>query len=208
MKIKYLLLFITILLTACGQETGRRLPYYCTADFTPLFVKQVPDTFHQIRPFNLLAHTGLPFTEKNMNGKISVVNFFFTSCPGICPRMTINMKALQDSLQNDIDVQLISHSVTPDRDTVPVLQAFAKAHHVDASKWVLLTGSKNEIYDLGRKFYFVEEDAGEKRDTSVFLHTENFILVDKNRHIRGIYNGLSLPAMQNLLADIRVLEKE
>ena len=206
---KQLIIVLVILLAvSCRQEPGRKLPYYQTADFTPVFADGVPDTFHHIRPFYLSAHTGEAFTEKNMDGKISVVNFFFTSCPGICPRMSINLKVLQDSLLKSHDIQLLSHSVTPDRDSLSVLRTYAKAHKVNAARWLLLTGSKNEIYDLGRKFYFVEEDLGEKRDTSVFLHTENFILVDKQRHIRGIYNGLSLPAMQNLLADIRVLEKE
>ena len=109
---------------------------------------------------------------------------------------------------NDTNIQLISHSVTPETDDVARLQAFAESHKVNETKWLLLTGDKTEIYTLGRQYYFVEEDLGEKRDTSVFLHTENFVLTDKHRHIRGIYNGLSLPAIQNLIEDIRTLAKE
>jgi protein SCO1/2 len=205
-RIAYILILCFSL--ACKQPIARKLPFYNSSEFTPRFLNNVPDNFHHIRSFHLTAQTGKSFTEKNLEGKISVVNFFFTNCPGICPRMTINMKVLQDSFINNKNIQLISHSVTPDKDSIPVLQAFAKTHSVKANKWVLLTGSKYEIYDLGRKFYFVEEDQGEKRDTSIFLHTENFVLIDKQLHIRGIYNGLSLPSIQNLIADIKELEKE
>ncbi|QDK79323.1 SCO family protein [Spirosoma sp. KCTC 42546] len=208
-RINYsLLVVLIVLLTTCEQPQERKLPYYNTSDFTPHFDKEVSDNFHRIRPFKLTAHTGQAFTEKNMDGKICVANFFFTTCPGICPRMTINMKVLQDTFLLDKNIQLISHSVTPDKDSVARLQAFAKSKKVDARKWLLLTGSKEEIYNLGRKFYFVEEDLGEKRDTDVFLHTENFVLTDKKRRIRGIYNGLNISSVQNLIADIRALEKE
>ncbi|GAB4045021.1 SCO family protein [Spirosoma litoris] len=206
-KASSLAVFI-VLFTACEQPEERKLPYYNTSDFTPHFEKDVSDNFHRIRPFSLTAHTGQAFTEKDMDGKICVANFFFSTCPGICPRMTVNMKVLQDTFLVDKNIQLISHSVTPDKDSVARLQAFAKSKKVDATKWLLLTGNKEEIYNLGRKFYFVEEDLGEKRNSDIFLHTENFVLTDKKRRIRGIYNGLSLPAMQNLIADIRALEKE
>lgn len=198
---------ITAFLISCKSKEPV-LPFYNTSDFTPHFLKEVPENYHKIRPFTLTAHTGQTITEKNMDGKICVADFFFTACPGICPRMTNNMKVLQDSFQHDDHVLLLSHSVTPDRDNVSVLRKFAAEKKVDSSRWLLLTGAKNEIYDLGRKYYFVEEDAGEKRDTSEFLHTENFVLVDSKRHIRGIYNGLSLPSIQNLIADIKALEKE
>jgi len=96
----------------------------------------------------------------------------------------------------------------PYKDDVTTLKKFARARNVDAQRWVLLTGRRTEIYDLGRRFYFVEEDAGEKRDTTVFLHTENIVLTDKHRHIRGIYNGLSISSIQNLINDIRELQRE
>ncbi|GAB4022574.1 SCO family protein [Spirosoma koreense] len=174
----------------------------------PHFEKEVPDSFHHIRPFRLLAHTGQPFTEKDMDGKICIADFFFTTCPGICPRMTKNMNALQDTFLHDNRILILSHSVMPEKDTLGRLKAYAQSHQVDAQRWLLLTGDKDEIYNLGRKYYFVEEDLGEKRDPSVFLHTENFVLTDKKRHIRGIYNGLSSASLQNLIADIRELEKE
>jgi protein SCO1/2 len=200
--------FLLIALAACKNGAKRKLPYYNTADFMPLFTDKVADSFHQIRPFQLIDQTGSAFTQNNMDGKISVVDFFFTSCPGICPKMTNNMKVLQDTFVDDAVIQLISHSVTPEKDTVAALKEYAEKKGVNDKRWRLLTGPKNEIYNLGRKYYFVEEDLGENRDTSVFLHTENFVLVDKQRHIRGIYNGLSQPSIQSLIADIRELEKE
>lgn len=208
MKKILVIISICVALFSCRESERRVLPYYNDASFTPQFLAQVPDDFHRIKPFSLMAHTGQPFTEKDMNGKINVVNFFFTSCPGICPRMAINMKALQDSFLTDSRVQLLSYSVMPEKDDVATLVQYAAAKKVNASRWLLLTGNKSEIYTLGRKYYFVEEDLGEKRDTSEFLHTENFVLVDGDRHIRGIYNGLNIASVGELVKDIRALEKE
>jgi protein SCO1 len=122
--------------------------------------------------------------------------------------MAVSMADLQKEFLVDKDVLLVSHSVMPATDSVPVLKRYAENKGVDYTKWKLLTGPKEEIYDLGRKFYYVEEDLGEKSDTSVFLHTENFVLIDKNRRIRGIYNGLDNNSMTALKEDIKDLKKE
>jgi protein SCO1 len=187
---------------------GKNLPYYDSADFTPKWEMKDEKTFHSIRKFILIDQEGKTFIEKNLEGKICVVDFFFTSCPGICPKMAVSMADLQNEFLNDADVMLVSHSVTPAKDSVPVLKQYAEAKGVNYQKWKLLTGSKNEIYELGRKFYYVEEDLGEKSDTSIFLHTENFVLIDKNRHIRGIYNSLDNNSMTSLKNDIKELRKE
>ncbi len=118
------------------------------------------------------------------------------------------MGVLQDAFKNDDEVLLLSHSVTPQKDTVVVLKKYAEAHNVQSVKWHLVTGNRNEIYDLGRKSYFVEEDLGLKKNAEEFLHTENFILVDKHKHIRGIYNGLNKTSIQQLIADIKTLKRE
>ncbi len=190
------------------KEKVRKLPYYDTADFTPKWEMENKETFHAIRKFNLTDQEGNAFTEKNLDGKICVADFFFTSCPGICLKMSVSMGDLQNEFLADKDVQLVSHSVTPTKDSVPVLKQYAADKGVQYNKWKLLTGTVSEIYDLGRKFYYVEEDLGLKSDTSVFLHTENFILIDKNRHIRGIYNGLDNNSMTALKNDIKDLKKE
>ncbi len=116
------------------------------------------------------------------------------------------MKILQDSFLNDNSVVLLSHSVTPNKDSVSVLDKYGKEYGVIPNKWHLLTGSRSEIYSLGRNSYFVEEDLGLTKAENDFLHTENFVLIDKNKHIRGIYNGLNKTSVQQLIIDIRWLK--
>jgi protein SCO1/2 len=207
MKIKYSILYLCIFLVSC-QEKVRKLPYYNTADFTPVWEIPNANTFHKIRPFSLIDQKGNTFSEKNMENKICVVDFFFTSCPGICPKMTNSMLKIQKEFLNDDTILLVSHSVTPEKDSVSVLDDYSQKKKIHYNKWKLLTGSKNEIYNLGRKFYYVEEDLGVERDTSIFLHTENFVLIDKQRIIRGIYNSLDPTSMASLLEDIKELKRE
>lgn len=205
---KYALIFSLIVMISCDKQ-GRKLPYYNTADFTPTWELPVNhDDLHQIRPFNLVNQQNEKFTEADIKDKICVVDFFFTSCPGICPKMASSMIDLQKEFLNDDNILLLSHSVTPDYDSVPVLKQYAIDKGVDFNKWKLLTGTRSEIYDLGRKYYFVEEDEGLLREEDYFLHTENFVLIDKQRHIRGIYNGIDPNSIQSLIADIKVLEQE
>lgn len=206
---KNIFLFVGLfLLISCEQEALRKLPYYDTADFTPKWKLPEGDTFHTIRDFNLIDQEGKAFSEKDLAGKICVVDFFFTTCPGICPKMTSSMADLQQDFINDNEVLLLSHSVTPEWDSVAVLKRYAENKGVQYPKWRLLTGNKAEIYDLGRRYYFVEEDLGLKKDSDDFLHTENFILIDKHRHIRGIYNGLDPNSIAALSKDIKALQQE
>lgn len=207
MRYILLIIFLALVIFSC-KENFRKLPYYNTSDFTPKWEIKDVKTFHAIRKFNLIDQEGNPFTEQNLDGKICVADFFFASCPGICQKMAVSMADLQKEFLSDEDVLLISHSVTPAKDSVPVLKKYAERNGVDYKKWRLLTGRKEEIYELGRKFYYVEEDLGEKSDTSVFLHTENFVLIDKNRYIRGIYNSLDPNSMTSLKNDIKELKKE
>ncbi len=208
MKRIYQLITVCLFLFSCNQEEKQTLPYYINSDFTPIWKIPSKKVVHKIRPFKLIDQEGKLFTEKNIEHKICIVDFFFTTCPGICPKMTDNMSLLQKQFINDNSVLLLSHSVTPEKDGVSVLKNYAKSKNVNYTKWKLLTGDKNEIYNLGRKFYFVEEDLGENKDTSVFLHTENFILIDKERIIRGIYNGLDPTSIQTLIEDVKTLEVE
>jgi protein SCO1 len=204
---KYYLILIMFLMLSC-KENKKHLPYYDTPDFTPKWDMANENTFHKIRPFNLLNQENKLFTEKDIEGKICVADFIFTTCPGICPKMTSNMADIQKEFINDDELLLLSHSVTPEIDSVPVLKQYAIDKKVEFKRWKLLTGDKNEIYDLGRRYYFVEEDLGVNSDSSIFLHTENFVLIDKERHIRGIYNGLDPNSIKNLIRDIKVLKTE
>jgi protein SCO1/2 len=217
-SIYFLIGFSPMILFACNanEETETKteivaLPYYNAAEFTPHWLADFEDSiahFHKIPPFSLINQKGETITEKTVNGKIYVVDFFFTSCPGICPKMTANMKDLQDEFLNDDAILLLSHSVTPEIDTIEKLQRYAVEKGVDAKRWHLLTGERQAIYNLGRKAYFVEESMGLQKSEDDFLHTENFVLIDKNRHIRGIYNGLNKADVQQLIEDIKVLKKE
>ncbi len=187
------------------------LPYYNEATFTPIWLEENNNKLkdlHRIGPFSLINQEGEIITEKTFNDKIYVTDFFFTTCPGICPKMTANMEVLQEEFLEDDDILLLSHTVTPEMDSVSVLKSYAENKGIISSKWHLVTGSQEEIYRMGRQEYFVEEDLGLTKDADEFLHTENFILVDKNKHIRGIYNGLNLTSIHQLIADIKTLKKE
>ena len=187
------------------------LPYYSEASFTPRWFEPGSDSlldFHHIPGFSLVNQDGDTITEKVLENSIYIADFFFTSCPGICLRMTDNMTVLQNEFMDDQDVLLLSHSVTPETDSVPVLAAYAKNKGIYSTKWHLLTGDRKQIYALGRNAYFVEEDLGINKKEGDFLHTENFVLIDYNRHIRGIYNGLNKTAIQQLITDVKTLKKE
>ncbi|MDW3650402.1 MAG: SCO family protein [Bacteroidia bacterium] len=187
------------------------LPYYDEATFTPKWLypgTEAVQDLHQIPPFSLINQEGEVFTDAELEAKIYVADFFFTTCPGICPKMTANMSVLQEAFMDDPEIVLLSHSVTPELDSVEVLQRYAEEKGVISGKWQLLTGDRELIYDLGRNQYFVEEDLGLEKTADDFLHTENFVLVDKNRHIRGIYNGLNKTAVRQLITDIKTLKEE
>jgi len=186
------------------------LPYYNEASFTPKWIATKSDvlkSFHKIPNFSFTNQDGKNITHKTFEDKIYVTDFFFTTCPGICPRMTKNMDIIQQEFIKDSSVLLLSHSVTPTIDSVAQLKKYAIDKNIDKN-WHLVTGDKKEIYNLGRQAYFVEEDLGTPKGIDDFLHTENFVLVDKNKHIRGIYNGLNRNAVQQLIADIKTLQKE
>lgn len=198
---------------APGVETSRAeyLPYYNEESFTPNWL--TPNTeeeknFHKIPNFKLVNQLGDTVTQKTFDNKIYITDFFFTTCPGICPQMTDNMFKIQEEFKNDSDILLLSHSVMPTTDSVPVLKEYAINHQVIDNKWHLVTGDKNEIYSLGRDQYFVENDLGEPKSIEDFLHTENFLLIDKNKHIRGIYNGLNRASIAQLITDIKTLKME
>jgi protein SCO1/2 len=162
---------------------------------------------HKIAEFKLLNQNGETITSNNFKGKIYVADFFFTRCTTICPVMTSNMKTVQDAFLNNDQVMFLSHSVTPDIDSVSVLRAYADKKGVIDGKWHITTGDKKHIYELARKSYFavLEEGDGGLQD---FVHTEIFTLVDKDKQIRGNYDGTDKEDIQRLIADIKILLKE
>ncbi|GAA4415831.1 SCO family protein [Nibrella viscosa] len=192
-----------------GTAGAETVPYYNTPDFTPIWLTDSAEVNHQIThriaDFSFRDQTNAPVTPETLRGKIYVANFFFTSCPSICPKMTSLLKAVQDTFRQEPAVALVSFSVTPWIDSVPRLRQYADRNGMIDQKWHLLTGDKSAIYTLARRSYFAEEALGFTKDSTEFLHTEHLILVDPNRRIRGIYNGTILLEIDKLIADIRTL---
>lgn len=213
--IRWLLLAVLLLvgLGACEADPEvasappvRPLPYYDSRDFTPRWLEGPPPAgFHRVPTFSLTDQHGQALTEADLDGRVSVVAFFFTACGGICPELREALAEVDAALAPEAPVLLLAHSVTPRTDTVARLQAYAARHELSSPRWHLLTGSRALIYRLGREVYFSEEDLGEEKGPDDFLHTENLVLVDQYRHLRGIYNGLRTADRARLLAHIEVL---
>ena len=160
--------------------------------------------YHTIANFELINQNGVTITQKDYTDKIYVADFFFTTCPSICPIMTKNMAYIQNSILNDPDVLLLSHSVTPRIDSVEQLKKYALEKGVVDDKWNLVTGDKRQIYELARKSYLAVKTDGDGGPYDM-IHTENFILVDKERRIRGFYDGTNSEDMEKLLGDLKIL---
>ena len=163
--------------------------------------------YHKIAPFKLINQNGDTITEANYKDKIYVADFFFTTCLSICPMMTDNMVRIQEKIINDPEVMLLSHSVTPVIDSVPRLKAYAEEKGVVDSKWNMVTGDKKQIYNLARKSYLAVKTVGDGGPFDM-IHTENFILVDKEKQIRGFYDGTKEEDIQQLLHDFEGLKNE
>ncbi len=188
----------------------KKLPVYNPVDVNPLLVDDAVRHIskdHKIANFSLTNQNGLTITQNDFENKIYVADFFFTRCQTICPVMTINMAELQEHYKNDDEIKFLSHSVTPIMDSVSVLRAYADKKGVIDGKWEITTGDKKHIYELARKSYFAVLDEGDGGNQD-FIHTEQFILVDKKRQIRGFYDGTDKNEMQRIIDDIELLKKE
>lgn len=163
--------------------------------------------FHKISNFNLVNQNGNNISQEFYHNKIYVADFFFTTCPSICPIMTNNMLKVQEKIKNDPNVLIVSFSVDPKTDSVAQLKKYAKEKGVDDLKWNLLTGDKKQIYDLARKSFFVAE-IDKDSDSNDIIHTENFVLVDPDKRIRGFYDGTNLDEIKNLISDLSLLKGE
>jgi protein SCO1/2 len=162
---------------------------------------------HRIADFSLTDQNGKTVTNETYKGKIYVADFFFTTCKSICPKMSKNMFSLSEDLKDDANVLFLSHSVMPVMDSVPVLKAYADLYEVDATRWKMVTGSKQHIYELARKSYFAATTEGDG-GVNDFIHTENFVLIDPDRRIRGYYDGTSAEEMERLALELEALELE
>ena len=204
---------IALLLTSCSKKpTDKFLPYYNTPDFTPLFLDNEADVYrqvnHTIAPFTFTDQDKKQVTEKTINGKIHVADFIFTSCGSICPVMTEQMSRVGKAFEKDTSVVILSYSVTPWIDNPDKLKAYKEAKGIKKADWHFLTGNKSAIYNLARQSYFAEESLGFTKDSTQFLHTEHFVLVDASKRIRGIYNGTLQLEAEQLIKDIYRLKNE
>ena len=161
--------------------------------------------YHKISDFILTNQNGKEITQADYKDKIYVADFFFTTCQDICPVMTKNMYELQEELKNDNEILLLSHTVIPEVDTVKRLKEYAIENNVDDSKWNLVTGDKKQIYELARKSYLAVEDSNFNEFD--MIHTENFMLIDKEKQIRGFYDGTNSEEINRLMKDIAILKQ-
>jgi protein SCO1 len=164
--------------------------------------------YHSVAPFHFINQDGKTITEKDYKGKIYVVDYFFTTCKTICPKMTSELQRVQDKFAyTNGMVQILSHTVNPENDSVPVLKAYAEMVHADPRYWNFVTGDKKQLYDMARNSYLVNAMEGDGGPDD-FIHSEFLILVDKEKHIRGMYDGTNIKQVNELLDDIKVLIAE
>ena len=191
-------------------KVDEKLKIYNPADVNPRLVdfsmKHITKD-HTIADFELTNQNGQKITNKNYKDKIYVADFFFTRCQTICINMAYNMGELQNLYKKDTEIMFLSHSVTPEIDSVTVLKEYADRKGVIDGKWNITTGAKTHIYELARKSYFavLDEGTGDEND---FIHTEQFVLVDKEKRIRGYYDGTEKEDMEKLKKDIVLLKEE
>lgn len=204
----FIISFLTFLgLTSCNQVSKQQLPIYNPSDMDQRVIDKSMTgiTNHTVADFKLINQNGETITQDNYKGKIYITDFFFTRCTTICPIMTENIGKLQEVFKTDDDIMFLSLSVTPEIDSIPVLRAYADEKGVIDSKWNITTGEKKHIYELARKSYFAVLDKGDGGFQD-FIHTTNFVLVDKEKRIRGIYDGIDDDEIERLINDIRILK--
>jgi protein SCO1/2 len=202
-----LLSVIIISLFYSALKPKKNLPIYNPAMVNPELVDSTVQhvaKYHTIAPFSFVNQNGKTITEKDYEGKIYVADFFFTTCGSICPKMTTNLAVVQQAVLNNPKVLLLSHTVFPETDTVSVLKKYAIKNGVLDHKWNLVTGDKKEIYTMARKSYLAVK-MGKPSELYDMVHTENFVLVDEQKRVRGFYDGTKKEEIERLLADIEFL---
>ncbi len=198
---------ITLTLFYNALKPPKMLPIYHPAMVNPELVDSTMQHIaidHTISDFTFTNQNGKIISQKDYAGKVYVADFFFTTCPTICPMMTKNMVDVQNALKDNNQVMLLSHTVMPDVDSVPVLKKYAVEHGVDDNKWNLVTGKKEDIYSIARKSYLAVK-LGEPEELYDMVHTENFVLVDQKRRVRGFYDGTKKEDMERLIDDVNWL---
>ena len=207
-----LIVFSTIIISLfySALKPKKTLPIFNPADVNPELVDstvQYKSKYHTIADFSFINQNGKTITQKDYEGKIYVADFFFTTCGTICPKMTINLSEIQKAFANNPKVKLLSHTVFPETDSVPVLKAYRKKHHVVNTKWNLITRDKKENYTIARKSYLAVK-LGKPSELYDMVHTENFVLVDTKKRVRGFYDGTNKEDIKRLIEDITFLSNQ
>jgi len=185
------------------NKPARYLPY-----FGPKKELKINDTtYHIIPDFDFTDQYNKSVTLQTVKNKIYVTEFFFTTCQSICPVMNDNLAKVYATFKNDDDFLILSHTVDPETDSVSVLKDYANIRNVKDKKWLFVTGSKQALYSMARKGYLLNAEEG-NGGADDFIHTQNFALIDKDRHIRGYYAGTDSAEVERLIREIRILKKE
>jgi len=165
---------------------------------------------HTIKSFSFTNQEGKTFTDKDLDGKIYIVEYFFTTCEGICPKLNENMSKVYNEFRGQNDIAFVSHTVNPEVDSASILKAYSLKYDADPNQWIFLTGDKHDLYDMAVNSYLVAavDDTARKEVLPDFVHTKYFVLVDKEKHIRGTYDGTSPGSVQQLIGDIKTLRME
>jgi protein SCO1 len=183
--------------------------YFFLTALIPDFGKKRIPPISYVRPFSFIDQDGKTFTEKDMKGKVCVVEYFFTTCPGICPIMNANMKKVYNKFKNENDFLIVSHTSDPKTDSAARLKSYANRLGVSNSSWVFLTGRKDSLYNMARVSYVIDDPANNlKSIDDQFLHSQNWALVDKESKVRGIYDGLKEEEVNKIIKDVEELLKE
>lgn len=209
---KLLYILLVTLFVACSTKEKNQaieLPFYSEATFSAEWIEEDDPRYssiHTISEFEFVNQEGETITNETFDGKVYVANFFFTLCPTVCPKMEANLSIVQDEFKDSDKVKILSHTVMPWADSVARLKEYALQNEINSAQWHLVTGEQEELYKMGRLAYFADEGFGKGiTDLDDFLHTENIVLVDQKRRIRGIYNGTLKLEMRRMIEDIRYL---
>ena len=180
--------------------------FYIVLMSTTDFAKEKLPVLSTVRPFSFQRQDGQMISEKNLPGKVYIVEYFFTTCKGICPKMNRNMKVIYEDLKREPDFMILSHTVDPETDSVARLKHYADSMGAAVENWWFLTGSKENLYKTARESYLLDnQENSSKNIADQFIHTQFFALVDRNGQVRGIYDGLKQDEVQQLIRDTRLL---
>jgi len=183
--------------------------YYYTFKQHPKHLTVYGNPGHVVRQFSFINQEGQTITEQNLKDKIYVVEYFFTTCEGICPKMNDNMVAVYQTFRNDNDFMILSHTVDPEVDTVAQLKRYAQKYDADPTRWMFLTGNKDSLYKMAIDDYLIPiADSTVEKINPTFIHTQKFVLIDKEKKVRGFYDGTDAASVKKLIQDINELKKD